>query len=116
MRILLATDQPDLGHALSLFLAEQSIDVVDVVADFDRLMDSTAASRPDVVLVDWSLGEAVSSHMVADLMHRDDPTPVIVLSTPQDRARARTTGAAAYATLGDPPAALLATLVEVGSA
>jgi DNA-binding response OmpR family regulator len=116
MRILLATDRPALGHALSLFLAEQAIDVVDVVADFDRLMDSTAASRPDVVLVDWSLGEAVSSHMVADLMHRDDPTPVIVLSTPQDRARARTSGATAYATLGDPPDALVAALVEVGSA
>jgi DNA-binding response OmpR family regulator len=116
MRILLATDKPDLGHALSLFLAERSIDVVDVVADFDRLMDSTAASRPDVVLVDWSLGEAVSSHMVADLMQRSDPTPVIVLSTAQDRGRARTSGAAAYATLGDPPDALLAALVEVGSA
>jgi DNA-binding NarL/FixJ family response regulator len=115
MRILLATDQPDLGHALSLFLAERSIDVVDVVADVDRLMDSAAASRPDVVLVDWSLGEAVSSHMVEDLMRRDDPTPVIVLSTPQERARARASGAAAYATLGDPPDALLAALVELGT-
>ena len=75
MRVLLATDRPDLGHALSLFLSERSIQVVDVVDDFDRLMDRAATARPDVVLVDWSLGEAVSSQMVADLMDRDDPTP-----------------------------------------
>ena len=95
MRVLLATDRPDLGHALSLFLSERSIDVVDVVDDFDRLMDRAAAARPDVVLVDWSLGEAVSSQMVADLMHRDDPTPVIVLSTstgPDARPRLRSGG------------------------
>ena len=115
MRVLLATDRPDLGHALSLFLSERSISVVDVVDDFDRLMDRAAAARPDVVLVDWSLGEAVSSQMVADLMHRDDPTPVIVLSASKDRSRARACGAAAYATLGDPPDALLSALLEVCS-
>ena len=68
-----------------------------------------------MVLVDWSLGEAVSGQMVADLMHRDDPTPVIILSTAQDRSRARACGAAACATLGDPPDSLLGTLHEVGS-
>jgi DNA-binding response OmpR family regulator len=113
MRVLLATDRPDLGHALSLFLSERSISVVAVVDDFDRLMDRAATARPDVVLVDWSLGEAVSGQVVADLMHRDDPTPVIVLSASKDRSRARVCGAAAYATLGDPPDALLSTLFEV---
>ena len=115
MRVLLATDRPDLGHALSLFLSERSIQVVDVVEDLDRLMDRAATARPDVVLVDWSLGEAVSIQVVADLMHRDDPTPVIVLSTTKDRSRARACGAAAYATLGDSPDTLLATLFEIGS-
>ena len=113
MRVLLATDRPDLGHALSLFLSERSIQVVDVVDDFDRLMDRAATARPDVVLVDWSLGEAVSVQAVADLMDRDDPTPVIVLSTTKDRSRARACGAAAYATLGDSPDTLLATLFEI---
>ena len=73
------------------------------------------AARPDVVLVDWSLGEAVSSQMVADLMDGDDPTPVIILSTTRDRSRARTCGAAAYATFGDRPDELLATLAEIGA-
>ena len=43
MRVLLATDRPDLGHALSLFLSERSIQVVDVVDDPGRLMDRAAA-------------------------------------------------------------------------
>ena len=89
MRVLLATDRPDLGHALSLFLSERRIQVVDVVDDSDRLLQQAEAVRPDVVLVDWRLGEAAASQTVADLMHRDDPTPVIILSTTQERSRAR---------------------------
>ena len=115
MRVLLATDRADLGHALSLFLSERQIDVVDVVEDFDRLLQQTEAARPDVVLVDWALGEAAAGRTVADLMHRDDPTPVIILSTAQERSRARACGAAACCTLGDPPDSLLATIHEVGS-
>ena len=107
MRVLLATDQPDLGQALSLFLAEQRIHVTGVVDDCDRLMTSAATSRPDVVLVDWSLGETVTTRMVADLMRGADPTPVIVLCSSGEEARARTSGATAYATLGDPPDSLL---------
>ena len=45
MRVLLATDRPDLGHALSLFLSERSIQVVDVVDDTGRLMDRVARPR-----------------------------------------------------------------------
>ncbi len=114
MRVLLATDRPDLGHALSLFLQEQSIQVIDVVGDSGRLLAQAKVARPDAVLVDWSLGEAVSSQVVADLMDCEHPTPVIVLSSTWDRSRARACGAAAYATFGDQPDELLATLAEIG--
>ncbi|MGE5228600.1 MAG: response regulator [Deltaproteobacteria bacterium] len=113
MRVLLATDRPDLGHALSLFLAERRIQVVEIVDDTGRVMDKVATSGPDVVVVDWGLGEAVSSRMVADLMDGDDPTPVIVLTTAKDRMRASACGAAAYATFGDTPDSLVAALREV---
>jgi DNA-binding response OmpR family regulator len=46
MRVLLTTDRPDLGHALSLFLSERRIQVVDVVDDFDRLIHEAEAVRP----------------------------------------------------------------------
>ena len=68
MRVLLATDNPDFGHALSLFLGERSIQVLDVTADADDLVQWAAAGRPDAVLLDWRLGEAVSRRLVDDLM------------------------------------------------
>ena len=114
MRVLLATDRPDFGHALSLFLSERRIHVIDVVADCECLVHQAEAAHPDVVLVDWRLGEAAASQTVAELMHRDDPTPVIILSTTRDRTRARASGAAAFATLGDPPDSLLAAIRDVG--
>jgi DNA-binding NarL/FixJ family response regulator len=115
MRVLLATDHPDLGHALSLFLSEQRIQVVDVVDDFEHLMHEAEAVRPDVVLVDWRLGAAAACETVAELMHRDDPTPVIVLSTARERSKASACGAAACCTLGDHPDALLDALLAVGA-
>ena len=115
MRVLLATDRPDLGHALSLFLSERRIQVIDVVDDFERLIHETEAVRPDVVLVDWRLGEAMACQAIAELMHRDDPTPVIILSTTRERSRATASGAAACCTLGDHPDSLLDALHEVRS-
>lgn len=115
MRVLLATDRPDLGHALRLYLTECQIDV-DVVGDTDCLLARAAAEHPDVVLVDWHLGEVVSTQAVAHLQGCGDPTPVIILSTSQESAPASTSGAAAYATLGDPPDSLLTVLAAVAPA
>jgi len=114
MRVVVATGRPDLGVALSLFLRERRIHVLDVLDDADEVLARTRNTRPDVVLVDWSLGEALSTRMVSDLMDGDDPTPVIILSTPHDRARAKACGAAGCATLGDHPDELVAALREVG--
>jgi DNA-binding NarL/FixJ family response regulator len=114
MRVLLATDSTDLSHALTIFLGERSIRVIGVVDDAASAAQQTASRRPDVVLVDWRLGEDAAASMVADLMAGDDPTPVIVLATTHEHRRARAVGAAACATLGDPPDALLAALREVG--
>ena len=113
MRVLVATGRPDLGDALRLFLGERSIHVLGVVGAPDEVLARTRSSKPDVVLVDWNLGEAPSARMVADLMGGDDPTPVIILSTAQDRPRATASGAAACATLGDHPDTLVAALREV---
>jgi DNA-binding response OmpR family regulator len=113
VRVLLATDRADLGHALCLYLTECQVDVVDVVCDHDCLLERAAAERPDVILIDWQLGEAVSTETVADLQGGGDPTPVVILSTSDESTPARTSGAAAYATLGDHPDSLLAILADV---
>jgi DNA-binding response OmpR family regulator len=113
MRVLLATDRTDLGHALCLYLTECQVDVVDVVCDTDCLLASAVVEHPDVVLVDWHLGEAFSTRAVAGLQGGGDPKPVVILSTSGESAPARTSGAAAYATLGDHPDSLLAVLADV---
>ncbi|HET6476375.1 MAG TPA: hypothetical protein VFH93_09910 [Thermoleophilia bacterium] len=113
MRVLLATDRPDLGHALSVYLTAHHIDVVDVVCGRDCLLAQAAAKRPDAVLFDWRLGEAVATAAIAGYQGGGDPTPVVILSTLRENAPARTSGAAAYVTLGDPPDSLLAALTEV---
>jgi DNA-binding response OmpR family regulator len=115
MRVLLATDSPDFGHDLSLFLGERSIQVLVVTADADHLLRRADAGRPDAVLVDWRLGEALSARIVGDLMTRDDPTPVIVLCTTRQREQVRDCGAAGCVTLGDHPDALVAVLDELGT-
>jgi DNA-binding response OmpR family regulator len=116
MRVLLATDSPDFGHALSLFLGERSIHVLDVTADADDVVRTAAVRRPDVVLLDWRLGEAVSTQVVEGLLSSEDPPPVIVLTTTHQRDRANACGAARYVTLGDHPDALLAVLDEIDAA
>jgi DNA-binding NarL/FixJ family response regulator len=113
MRVLLATDSPDLGHALTLFLGEHRIQVLGVTADADALVRNATAGRPDAVLVDWRLGEAISERVVNGLLNCEDPAAVIVLSTPQQRDEAMSCGAAGHATLGDPPDELLAVLNAV---
>jgi DNA-binding response OmpR family regulator len=116
VRVLLATDRPDLGHALSIYLTERQVEVVDVVCDTDCLLARAAAGHADVVLVDWHLGDVASTRAVADLQGCGDPTPVVILSTSHDSAPASSSGAAAYATLGDPPDSLLAILARVAPA
>lgn len=115
MRVLVATGRPDLGDALTLFLAERSVHVLDVLSDCDELVVQAGRRRPDAVLVDWSLGEEASGRVVAGLMDRDDPTPVIILSTADEQPRALACGAAACATVGDHPDTLFAALREVGA-
>jgi DNA-binding response OmpR family regulator len=115
VRVLVATDRPDLGHALTLFLSERRVHVLDVVGDADELLALAISDRPDAVLVDWRLGEDVSTRMVSGLVDGEHPTPVIVLTTARERERARRSGATALATLGDHPDALLATLLEMDS-
>jgi DNA-binding NarL/FixJ family response regulator len=109
---MLATDRSDLSDALRLYLSECMVDVVEVVDDPLHLLARAEAVQPDVVLVVWHSGEGVTARAVTELQRGDHATPVVVLSSSNEGAGARTLGAAAYATLGDPPSTLLETLDE----
>lgn len=113
MRVLLATDQRDLGNALRLFLAERQIDLVDVVDDAHAVLVRAADCCADVIIVDSRLADALSTDVVGTLQRGVEPRPVVILSTNRDRNKARAAGADAMAMLGDPPDSLVAALEQV---
>jgi DNA-binding NarL/FixJ family response regulator len=113
LRVLLATDRPHLGDALSLFLTERHIDVVAVASDVRELVVLALATHPCVVLVDWQLAGAGSAGILADLKSCEEPAPIIVMGTAEERVLAQMAAADGYVTLGDPPEALLEALREV---
>ena len=116
MRVVLATDRPSLGAALTLFLSERRVEVVGVVAQTDDLIARAQDARADVVLVDQHLGDAAVERAVADAKAGARPTPVIVLGVSQDATSAHVLGADGFAVLGDPPEALLAVMSAVSPA
>jgi DNA-binding NarL/FixJ family response regulator len=116
VRVLLATDRPSLGEALSLFLAEAHIEVVATAADSGALVALAAVTRPDVILVDWQLAGAGSAGAVAELKSRGEPAPIVLLSTPEEGALASMAEADDHVTLGDHPENLVKALREAVAA
>ncbi len=117
MRVLLATDRPSLGAALSLFLSERQIQVVGVVVRANDVFTRAEASRADVVVVDRRLGDEAIEEAVADLRDHAGHASVVILGPSQDDASADDVlGADGFAVLGDPPDALLAVMREVSPA
>jgi CheY-like chemotaxis protein len=113
VRVLLATARPSLGAALSLFLSERGVEVVGVVSRAQEVRARITAARADVLIVDWHLVADDTADVVADLKADPDAVPVVVLTSSQDPAPDNVPAADAFATLGDPPEALLAVLLEV---
>ena len=116
MRVLLATDRPSLGAALSVFLSERQVEVVGIVAQADNLLARADAAHADVVVVDQHLGDAAVEQTVADARAGPRPTSVIILGASQDATSTNVFGADGFAVLGDPPDALLTLLKAVSPA
>ena len=113
MRVLLATDRPHLGDALSFFLGERHVDVVAVAGDAHELLELALSTHPVVVLVDWQLAETDPAGILADLKRCEQPAHVIVMCSAEERPLAQMAAADGYVTLGDPPEALLDVLRDV---
>lgn len=114
VRVLLATDRPTLGAALSLFLSERGIEVVGVLSRAQDLGAAAAATAADVVIIDSHLGDEVAAEIVTDLERGGTGAHVVVLGSAEGAA-SDVPGADAFATLGDPPEALLRLLDDVTS-
>jgi DNA-binding NarL/FixJ family response regulator len=109
MRILLADDRSIVRFALRTLLERQpGIEVVGEAANSEGLLNQVKTTCPDLVLLDWSLLDAVANDLLPILREADPELSVIVLSgRPEMRRTALTAGADAFVSKTDPPERLL---------
>ena len=116
MRVLLVDDSDVFRSTLELLLgAEEDIEVAGTAADGSEALSACAASRVDVVLLDFRLPGADGVSVTAALRECHPELAVVCLTaaaTPDEREAVRAAGAAAVVEKGDLPA-LLATIREV---
>jgi DNA-binding NarL/FixJ family response regulator len=115
MRILLADDQPKVRLGLRLLLEqEQDMTLVAETGDSGSLLARVAESQPDLVLLDWSMGESTPAEQLAALRQACPQVAVIVLSAqPGAEDAALAAGADAFVSKADPPEKLLAAIRAV---
>ena len=116
MRILLADDQPKVRLGLRLLLEqEQDMTVVAETADAGTLLAQAQETQPDLILLDWSMGDSAPAEQVTALRHACPQVAVIALSAqPGVEDGALAAGADAFVSKADPPELLLATIRAVG--
>lgn len=86
IRLLLVEDVPQVAqYVRGLLNAQQSIKLIDVVADGGRAAAQVQQLRPDVIIVDWLLQGRTRGQRVVELL-RDagQHIPVIALTVPQN--------------------------------
>jgi len=77
MRVLIADDQPSVGSTLALLVAAAKHHVVKVVNSGAEAIQAYHACRPDVVLMDFSMGK-LSGGTAARYILAEDPCARIV--------------------------------------
>lgn len=115
MRILVADNQSSARLALCTLLEQQfGWHVVGEVDSATNLMSQIEDTRPDLVLLDWSLPELEAEELVKVLREKYCNISVIVLSgRPEMRLAALAVGADAFVSKADPPERLLAAISSV---
>ncbi|NIV37698.1 MAG: response regulator [Anaerolineae bacterium] len=115
MRILLADDQPKVRLGLRLLMEqEQDMTVVAETGDSGSLLAQVEETRPDLMLLDWSLQDSAAAEQLAVFRQVCPQVAIIVLSAqPEVEAAALATGADAFVSKADPPEKLLAAIRAV---
>jgi DNA-binding NarL/FixJ family response regulator len=115
MRVIVADDQAEVRSAVILLLAEKNgLEGIGEARDGESLLKTVKDLRPDLVLLDWELGEAKAGAAMNDLRLLNPHLAVIVLSThPQVARPALTAGARAFVCKSDPPESLLKAIQNI---
>jgi len=87
LRCLIVDDSPRFGEEARGLLEHEGISVVGIAASGDEAVRLTQALRPDLVLVDISLGEESGFDVARRLVDSSNPEPpaVILISTYDER-------------------------------
>jgi DNA-binding response OmpR family regulator len=103
-RVLVAEDEPDITDALRQALTERLDVELDIVANGALVMDSVAARRPDLLILDVAL-PGLNGLDVFDLL-RSDPrlqgVPVLFLTGLPERAETATAATGVHEVLAKP--------------
>jgi two-component system KDP operon response regulator KdpE len=103
-RVLVAEDEPDIADALRQSLTERLDVELDVVANGALVMDSVAAHRPDLLILDVGL-PGLNGLDVFDLL-RSDPrlqgVPVLFLTGLPERAETASAATGVHEVLAKP--------------
>jgi DNA-binding NarL/FixJ family response regulator len=111
-RILIADRQAALRSAIRLFLEKQPhLHVVGEAADVQELLSQIETTQPDIILLDWGLGDRSRADPIRVLHQLDGRSGVIVLDVqPESAPAALAAGANAFVSKGNPPHDLLAAI------
>lgn len=114
MRIVLADHQTKVRFALRMLLVRQpGLEVVGEAATVEDLVARVDATKPDLLLLHWRLGEEMPD-LVATLKRNHPRLRVIALSVRQEACQpALDAGAQAFVCKMDPPEKLLAAIEKV---
>jgi DNA-binding response OmpR family regulator len=103
-RVLVAEDEPDIADALRQALTERLDIELDIVANGALVMDSVAARRPDLLILDVAL-PGLNGLDVFDLL-RSDPRlqglPVLFLTGLPERAETASRATGVHEVLAKP--------------
>jgi len=103
-RVLVAEDEPDIADALRQALTERLDVELDIVANGALVMDSVAARRPDLLILDVAL-PGLNGLDVFDLL-RSDPRlqglPVLFLTGLPERAETASDATGVHEVLAKP--------------
>lgn len=112
MRILLADKEPRVRSAIHILLQRyRHYQIIDEVADGKAILLRASQARPDIIILDWSPGDAAGREMLAELRDCCPDTFVVAISSrPELRKSALAAGADAFVSKVDPPEFLLAAI------
>jgi len=113
-RVLIADDQPQVRSALRLLLrVKLGAATVCEAGDLEQALELVGVEQPDLVLLDWELPAQGGAAALAELRTVCPGLAVIALSSrPEARPDALAAGADAFASKGEPPERLVASVSD----